>query len=337
MSSAHLREEKNCLNCGATVAGKYCQECGQENLEPAENTWHLIRHFMEDFTHFDGKFLGSLKFLLFKPGYLSQEYLMGRRARYLHPVRMYVFISAVFFLLFFSLLSPGRNKSGTHTTRKIVDQIDDSISTDSKLQKDLAANHIKLTRGYTPDDTLAKVNVEGVLTMHQYDSQQHTLPLLRRDGFVKRYFTRKGIAFHEMSKNPEALREKQKEVMHHAIPEVFFLSLPFFALALKLLYIRRKKYTYAAHAIFSLHFFSAAFIIWLPVVIALHYFSTGWLYFAGFVSIMVYLYLAMKRFYAQGGAKTSLKYILLGMIMGILFIFVSIIVVVDAMMRLVSS
>ena len=45
----------------------------------------------------------SVKYLLFRPGHLSSEYMKGRRASYLHPVRMYVFTSAIFFLIFFSM------------------------------------------------------------------------------------------------------------------------------------------------------------------------------------------------------------------------------------------
>jgi hypothetical protein len=47
----------------------------------------------------------TLKDLLFKPGFLTKEYMKGRRKNYLHPVRMYVFTSAVFFLVFYSLFS----------------------------------------------------------------------------------------------------------------------------------------------------------------------------------------------------------------------------------------
>ena len=102
MSHAPERLEKNCLNCGATVMGRYCHVCGQENVKPKESFWHLVTHFFNDVTHFDGKFFTTLKDLLLKPGFLSKEYMIGRRNSYLNPVRMYVFTSAIFFLLFFT-------------------------------------------------------------------------------------------------------------------------------------------------------------------------------------------------------------------------------------------
>jgi len=88
------------------VIGHYCHNCGQENLEPKETVWHLVQHFFNDITHFDGKFFETVKYLLRKPGFLSLEYTRGRRMSYLNPIRMYVFTSAIFFIILFSLKKP---------------------------------------------------------------------------------------------------------------------------------------------------------------------------------------------------------------------------------------
>jgi len=133
------RKEKNCLNCNAVVAGRYCQVCGQENIEPKESFWHLVTHFVNDITHFDGKFFTTTKLLLLKPGFLPREYLRGKRASYLHPIRMYVFTSAIFFLIFFSLsgnMEKEINGMDENTERfisneKKIDNID-SLLTDTK-------------------------------------------------------------------------------------------------------------------------------------------------------------------------------------------------------------
>lgn len=85
--------------------GRYCHVCGQENLEPKETVWHLVQHFFNDITHFDGKFFATVKYLLRKPGFLSAEYVAGRRASYLNPIRMYVFTSAIFFITLYAISS----------------------------------------------------------------------------------------------------------------------------------------------------------------------------------------------------------------------------------------
>lgn len=103
MSHQPERKEKNCLNCGATVVGRYCHVCGQENIVPKQNFWSLLKHFVYDIFHFDGKFFDTLKKLIFRPGLVPKEYVQGKRMHYLDPIRMYLFTSAVFFLVFFAL------------------------------------------------------------------------------------------------------------------------------------------------------------------------------------------------------------------------------------------
>ncbi|WP_166437298.1 DUF3667 domain-containing protein [Niastella caeni] len=105
MSHSKERHEKICLNCNAELNGRYCHICGQENIEPKETVWGLISHFFYDITHYDGKFFSTTKYLITRPGFLPKEYIEGRRARYLHPIRMYVFSSAVFFIIFYSMFT----------------------------------------------------------------------------------------------------------------------------------------------------------------------------------------------------------------------------------------
>ena len=119
---SHLKErkEKICLNCHTALSGRYCHVCGQENLEPKETVWHLVQHFFNDITHFDGKFFSTVKYLMRKPGFLSAEYMAGRRASYLNPIRMYVFTSAIFFLILFSLKRPSDLMNAKETPDKEV-------------------------------------------------------------------------------------------------------------------------------------------------------------------------------------------------------------------------
>jgi hypothetical protein len=84
------------------VGERFCTHCGQENLEPKESVGHLVRHFFEDITHFDGKFFVTLKDLIVRPGFLTREYVAGKRMTYLNPIRMYIFISAIFFIALFA-------------------------------------------------------------------------------------------------------------------------------------------------------------------------------------------------------------------------------------------
>ena len=87
-----------CDNCGAAVSGRYCAACGQRLEPPVHTLWHFTRAATEDLTHADSRLWRTLGALLLRPGHLTGEFLAGRRARYLPPVRLYLVISVVFFL-----------------------------------------------------------------------------------------------------------------------------------------------------------------------------------------------------------------------------------------------
>lgn len=99
MSHKKYRLETNCLNCGAQVTGKFCSACGQENIETRENFLHLALHTVGDFFHFDSKFIRTLNPLLTKPGFLTKEYWAGKRMHYLHPLRLFFFITVVMVII----------------------------------------------------------------------------------------------------------------------------------------------------------------------------------------------------------------------------------------------
>ena len=103
MSHFKERKEKICLNCGSALQGRFCHQCGQENIEPKESFLHLLGHLISHEFHFDSKFFSTAKHLLLTPGFLTKEYMAGRRVSYLDPIRMYIFLSAFFFLVVFSL------------------------------------------------------------------------------------------------------------------------------------------------------------------------------------------------------------------------------------------
>ena len=137
MSHLKERKEKVCLNCKADLYGRYCHVCGQQNLEPKETVWHLIEHFFNDITHFDGSFFSTVKYLLRKPGFLSTEYMAGRRASYLNPIRMYVFTSAIFFIVLFSLRSPDKIVK-VNETPEVGKGLPALVKDSAKLEKSLA-------------------------------------------------------------------------------------------------------------------------------------------------------------------------------------------------------
>src|SRR5580765_5473780 len=193
--------------------GRYCHVCGQENVEPKESFWHLLTHFFNDITHFDGKFFTTLKDLLFRPGFLSKEYVIGRRASYLNPVRMYVFTSAIFFLLFFSFFRSKESiKLDATINGKTLRQIDKMDSaTFAKFTGHINEENDKPGKPMTREefkkyaDTVFKIFLDTSSGLHftgaeytsakEFDSLQHTRA--REHSWFKRQLIYKELELNE--------------------------------------------------------------------------------------------------------------------------------------------
>jgi hypothetical protein len=88
-----------CKNCQTSFKGNYCSECGQSKKEFDRPLKLLIVDFVGNIFAFDTRVWRSLKHVLLQPGKMEQQYIQGKRVRYMPPFRMYVFMSFLFFLM----------------------------------------------------------------------------------------------------------------------------------------------------------------------------------------------------------------------------------------------
>lgn len=96
-----------CANCGQKLAGHFCANCGQK-AHVHRSLAHVGEEFLHGITHFDGKAWRTLPMLLVRPGKLTRDYIMGKRARYIAPVPLFLLVVFVMFFAFsFIHLSPG--------------------------------------------------------------------------------------------------------------------------------------------------------------------------------------------------------------------------------------
>ena len=105
-----------CKNCKTSLPGQadYCPACGQ-SVKSITRPWlDVTREVLTELFDFDGRMLISLRLLLTRPGFLSHEYINGRRATYTSPVRMYLVISLVFFFVLPLILPESAGTSPTH-------------------------------------------------------------------------------------------------------------------------------------------------------------------------------------------------------------------------------
>ena len=93
------RELANCENCGAPLTGQYCAQCGQHAIDYRRSLVAVLLDAADSFFNWDTKFLKSVGVLLIWPWRLTNDFNAGRRARYVHPLRLYLLASIAFFLL----------------------------------------------------------------------------------------------------------------------------------------------------------------------------------------------------------------------------------------------
>lgn len=298
-----------CLNCGALLAGQYCANCGQRARARLISIWELVRDAVGDLFELDSRLWRTLIPLMVRPGQLTREYLMGRRARFMPPFRTYLVLSLAFFLVAF--FDPGE-QLGLLLDPVSTTQTERQAEIRRQVAEDLAAEGIPVPEGLVPpDEPEAATNgidvncdIADMATMQLPQWLDERLTPVRLQEICERVTDDNGRAF---------IRQ-----LLDNIPASLFILLPLMALVLKVLYPLSKRY-YVEHLLFVLHYHAFLFLVLtLEVVFTrlvqlahLPGFVSGIAAWAAAIYIPIYLFKALRRVYGQGRAITFLKFLLL--------------------------
>lgn len=91
--------QPTCENCNTPVSGPYCANCGQEHQPAKVHFRDFVVEYVKSLINIDSKSFKSLRLLLFKPGALDAEYIHGKRASFIKPAELYLFMSVIFFFV----------------------------------------------------------------------------------------------------------------------------------------------------------------------------------------------------------------------------------------------
>lgn len=335
MSHGKLREEKNCLNCGHHVEEKFCPNCGQENTENRRPFYYLFTHFIEDFTHYDGQFWGTIKNLLFKPGKLTETYLEGKRQQFVPPVKLYIFISFITFFWFavfppFKINFDDTNVVSKLTDKKIIDKVNlgitqkmiDSIKTQPNISQEDSVAIEKLSEvfsdsigvnSYGPSLNLNEkmeddFDFGGYKTRKSYDSAN-----AKNSGsfdFIKTPIAHQFFELKEKGVKKGDILKNLLETSFHNLPKALFIYLPIFAFFLWIFH-KKKKWWYFDHGVFTLHYFAFlllnilffALLFKASKVIGISWISTILYFVMAAIAIysVLYFFIAHHRVYHTHG------------------------------------
>ena len=294
-----------CPNCEDERPGAYCAHCGQNDRDYMRSAWLVAGDYFRDTFEVDSRVFRTLKLLFFKPGQLSVEFSRNRRARYLSPVRLFLFISFVHFGLL-ALLTAKRPASGTPESSQSdlvfpfpmsVPEID-SIFSEEPTEDQLTTARARLNPeqrdrlddilGRGADDLNRKI-VASFLAAETGES----------DGMRTILFRLMIEIYHD----PGKLIERTSR-WASIIPVV---SLPLYALSLAVAYFDRRRY-FVEHVVLVVHM-QCFSLVALTIPMFASRSAVGVVSWIGVsLAIVAYYMLALRRYFQEGWGTTVARW-----------------------------
>jgi len=337
LAAKKLAGSARCLNCGTGLKGPFCYFCGQPDRNFMRFFPALLRDLMEDLLDLDSRFMRTLKPLLFKPGRLTRDYMIGRRFRYAPPMRLYIFSSIVFFLLAAFLSSDAISINDVKVVNDggIVHISADSEEEQREVEEALAdlpaglREQIDVDQVESEDNHDEKDNPGFELGDIQFNDEpwnRETNPVAIK--WLPRWLNDRindeiegsPKKAEQINENPNLIIDKVFDIL----PATMFVLLPVVALIFKFWYLFAKRY-YVEHLIFSLHNHSFLFVTLILMLLAdlvadllISYGNTAaatgvqWLMVITGIWIPVYLLISLRTVYQQNWFLTLGKFFVIG-------------------------
>ncbi len=292
----------SCANCGHRVApwDKFCSQCGQDTLDHPPSLWEFVHEFLLHYVAFEGKLWKSLWGLLARPGFLTTEYLAGRKQRYVLPLRLILTLGLVFFLVL------------------KVEPADDLVVLDGTGQAPTAASAPassatlgKRNKPVAPaPDPVAQAKAEFEADRAQRASEpkeagddQKFEDFARQLPAPMERAAKRAMA--RLEADPKAESRRLGARMLALAPYAVLCSLPFYAGLLALLY-RNRRQPFGAHFVFAMHLHAAWYAVLLLGQIP-HWTAVTFAVFWG----NAYPVLALRHVYGGARWKTLMRATLL--------------------------
>jgi hypothetical protein len=325
-------ETRRCANCRTSLVGPYCALCGQPVDVHRHGIWKLLHEVAENIFSFDSRIMRTFAALLFVPGELSIAFREGRTQRFVPALRLYLFVSLIFFVLMsISNIAVMQFEvtieKGPDVNAVVTDAMREGMDAKDRAEVQAAINEARRradalrVEGKTNEHFSTKVHffqpigsVQSKLTPQQREQLMKQLsappkPVNPRPGQSQFELKLDAQVFHAMrvlATNPAALNGP----LTTWIPRVLFLLLPIYALLMALFYVRKRKKVFLVdHFVFSLNFHTFAFALLTIAVFAAQVIEGEWLGWTALGLLAVYGLIAMKRFYRQNWFWTSLKFV----------------------------
>ncbi len=325
-----------CANCGTALSGPFCAQCGQHIADYHQSVWRFVADFLDNTFCWDNKLLRTLWPLLRQPGFLTREFMAGRRVRYVHPLRLFLFTSAVCITLWHfggddqSPRHPHAAKAAKASAKaKDADPGHPDATPLPTVPPEAAA--VLAGLGVPVPDASASPAASPAPDASPGVSASPSVEAIKAEvqqALQKKFGNEKGKELTDWGDEvrrevgdkiderggSERVIRNVAENFRQRLSWVALGLLPVFALMLRTLYWRRDTY-YFLHLVFSLHYHTFLLMFWtmhywLDALLhhtGLHFLATWYLLAAPF-----YLYLALRQVYGGSARRTWTKVAILG-------------------------
>lgn len=292
------------------LQGNFCSACGQPDKDVKRPLLNLLKELMNVIFELDGRAYRTLFFLFVRPGFLSKEYVEGRRASYTPPLRLFLILSILlFFFVSFNNFIDNIDNSVANL-ESAASTIDAEDSQTAPSTGDAADEDTSLSSAADNEELASDLQeIEAVIT-------ELVLPLISAEANSRLI----NFIISQTETNYRRIREDPSEFISDSLEYItafLLLMMPLMAVIQKILYIRSKHF-YVEHFILTLHnhtFLVLVALISFPLGAAES--SSIWIinWPASLLAIamnlwmVTYLFLSMKRFYSGGYLLTALKFI----------------------------
>lgn len=306
-----------CANCGTTLNGPYCSNCGQKASDYHKPIWWIIGEFMDAVFSFDSRTFRTIWLLFGEPGEFTRRYNSGQRASLLPPFRLFVIATFIFFL---TLQVTGLALVSFQTKAINIDSLPAEAKEAIRKQKGEGAV-------ITSDDGKTVTTVQMEFFVPIKPGEAHGLSAAQKAALAKEAAElgkdnskadadEAGIMKEIAGYGKRVLEGFQKAVedplrlngpLNVWLPRVMLFLVPVFALLLAIIHWWPRVYL-VEHLIFSLHLHTVLFVGLTVVAAAVGIFGTaGFLEIAVWPIMFVYFVMAMKVVYNRGWFLTVVK------------------------------
>jgi hypothetical protein len=320
-----------CENCRAPMGGPFCAQCGQAAVDYRRSFRHIIVDVLDSFLNWDSKFFATIGWLIARPWHLTNQFLAGRRVRYVHPLRLYLLVSILFFFVvnyWAKSIHADPSKLSANDRADIAAELNDPDIPPAVKARIRAALDAK---GRTQPEAQTSPSPETAVTPQPSvlasPSPSVTSPSPSGDfGPMVQFDKPPSTGFEKWLE--QRAKEKMGEhgskmalfiaTLFSNLPYMMFCCIPLFALVLKVLYVRKRVF-YIDHLVYALHIHSFAYLaIMLIVLITIGLNRSipgafaGWIIAALWITFTVQVFMSIRRVYRQGWFFTVFKFFLGG-------------------------